>query len=85
LFGYFPTYTLGALASAQIFAAARAALPALPGQIASGDVASLNGWLRERIWGQGCLLETPALVASATGAPLSAAPFERHLRARYLS
>ena len=30
LFGYFPTYTLGALVAAQLFAAARRALPELP-------------------------------------------------------
>jgi carboxypeptidase Taq len=85
LFGYFPTYTLGALTSAQVFAAARTALPELGSRIAAGDFAPLNAFLRERIWSQGCLLETPALVAGATGAPLSAAPFERHLRARYLA
>jgi carboxypeptidase Taq len=85
LFGYFPTYTLGALAAAQIFAAAQAALPALPGQIAAGDFTGLNTWLRERLWSRGCLLETPALVTEATGSPLGAEAFERHLRARYLS
>ena len=36
LFGYFPTYTLGALVAAQLFAAARQALPDLPAQIAPG-------------------------------------------------
>jgi carboxypeptidase Taq len=85
LFGYFPTYTLGALAAAQIYAAARAALPALDGQIAAGDFSGLNAWLRERVWAQGSLLETEALVRHATGAPLGAAAFERHLRARYLA
>jgi carboxypeptidase Taq len=85
LFGYFPTYTLGALAAAQIFAAARAALPTIDAQIAAGDFAPLNAWLRERIWSRGCLLDTPDLVTQATGAPLGAAAFERHLRARYLA
>jgi carboxypeptidase Taq len=85
LFGYFPTYTLGALAAAQVFAAARAALPDLGARIAAGDFGALNAWLRERIWGRGCLLETEDLVREATGAPLGAAAFERHLRARYLA
>jgi carboxypeptidase Taq len=39
LFGYFPTYTLGALVAAQLFAAARRALPELPGQISRGSAA----------------------------------------------
>lgn len=85
LFGYFPTYTLGALAAAQIFAAARAALPDLGASIAAGDFAPLNQWLREKLWSRGCLLETPDLITEATGAPLGSAAFERHLRARYLS
>jgi carboxypeptidase Taq len=84
LFGYFPTYTLGALAAAQIFAAARAALPDLDAHIAAGDFAPLNAWLRERIWSRGCLLETDALITEATGTPLGAEAFLRHLRARYL-
>jgi carboxypeptidase Taq len=85
LFGYFPTYTLGALAAAQIFAAARSAVSGLDGQLSGGDFTGLNDWLRANIWGRGCLLETPDLVAAATGAPLSADAFERHLRARYLA
>jgi carboxypeptidase Taq len=85
LFGYFPTYTLGALAAAQIFAAARAALPDLGARIAAGDFAPLNDWLRDHLWSRGCLLETDALVTQATGAPLGATAFERHLRTRYLS
>nr|VUD28400.1 thermostable carboxypeptidase 1 [Raoultella sp. NCTC 9187] len=36
-FGYFPSYTLGAMYAAQLMAAARRALPQLESQIASGD------------------------------------------------
>ncbi len=42
-FGYFPTYTLGALAAAQLFRAAKAAEPALPGCLAEGDFGPLRG------------------------------------------
>lgn len=85
LFGYFPTYTLGALAAAQIFAAARSSIRELPAQIARGEFDELNAWLRERIWSQGCLLETDELITRATGKPLDAEAFEAHLRARYLA
>jgi carboxypeptidase Taq len=84
LFGYFPTYTLGAMAAAQIYAAARRARPTLPTEIARGELAPLNGWLREHIWSRGCLLETDALLREATGATLAADAFKHHLRARYL-
>ncbi len=84
LFGYFPTYTLGAMTAAQLFAAARRALPEVSGQIARGDFAPLDGWLREHIWSRGSLRTTPELVTEATGAPLATESFKRHLRARYL-
>jgi carboxypeptidase Taq len=84
LFGYFPTYTLGALGAAQIFGAARRALPDLATQIAAGEFAALNDWLRRNIWSRGCLLDTGSLLTEATGAPLGADAFKRHLRSRYL-
>jgi carboxypeptidase Taq len=84
LFGYFPTYTLGALTAAQLFEAARAALPQLGAAIAAGDLSELDRWLDERIWSRGSLLSTSELVRGATGAPLGTAAFQRHLRRRYL-
>jgi len=83
--GYFPTYTLGALIAAQLFAAADAALPGLPDVIARGEFAPLLVWLREQVHAMGSLLTGEKLVESATGAPLGTAAFERHLRERYLS
>lgn len=82
--GYFPTYTLGAMIAAQMFEAVRAALPDIEAAIAAGDFAPLFGWLRENVHGRGSLLSTAELVESATGRPLGTASFERHLRRRYL-
>ncbi len=82
--GYFPTYTLGALIAAQLFAAARAAIPGLADGIGRGEFAPLFAWLRQNVHGQGSLLSTAELVERATGAPLGTAAFERHLRERYL-
>jgi carboxypeptidase Taq len=84
LFGYFPTYTLGALTAAQLFQAAQRTLPQLGSAISNGDLSGLDSWLNERVWSQGCLLETPQLVQAATGAPLGAGAFVSHLRRRYL-
>jgi carboxypeptidase Taq len=82
-FGYFPTYTLGAVAAAQLFqAAARQA--DLLGAIAEGDFAPLMEWLKRNVHGRGCLhADHNALLTAATGRPLEVAPFIRHLRARY--
>ena len=82
--GYFPTYTLGALIAAQLFAAAQRALPDLTDQIGRGEFGPLFDWLRTHIHGKGSLLSTADLVAEASGKPLGTAAFERHLRRRYL-
>ncbi len=82
--GYFPTYTLGALIAAQLFEAVRHAIPELTAQIGAGEFRPLFAWLGEHVHGQGSLLSTADLVEHATGRPLGAASFERHLRRRYL-
>ena len=82
--GYFPTYTLGALIAAQLFAALRQALPDIADQIGRGEFAAVFAWLREHVHGKGSLLPTADLVQQATGTPLGTAAFERHLRERYL-
>jgi carboxypeptidase Taq len=83
-FGYFPTYTLGAMTAAQLFAAARRALPDLDGELTRGEFASLNGWLRQHVWSRASVLDTDALLREATGKGLAAEDFERHLTRRYL-
>ena len=84
-FGYFPTYTMGAIAAAQIYAAARRANPDLEATIAKGEFAPLMGWLRTHIHSQGSREIADDLLTAATGEPLNPALFERHLRERYLN
>ena len=81
--GYFPTYTLGAMSAAQIFEAACQAEPEILPGIGRGDFAPLVSWLRSHIHSQGSLLETDALMTAATGRPLDAGVFKAHLRRRY--
>jgi carboxypeptidase Taq len=83
-FGYFPAYTLGAMAAAQLAAAARMADPELMAGIASGDFAPLMAWLRDHVHGKGSMLSTDELLREATGTPLGSAAFEAHLKDRYL-
>ena len=83
-FGYFPTYTLGAMAAAQLFAAIRAAEPDLMAHIGRGDFAPMLRWLRPHVHGQGSLSSTDELMAAATAAPLGSALYLDHLRGRYL-
>ena len=83
--GYFPTYTLGALIAAQLFEVVRRDLPGLIRAIGEGEFAPLLGWVRERVHSKGSLFSTTELVETATGRPLGTTSFERHLRDRYLS
>ena len=83
--GYFPTYTMGALAAAQLFAAARKAVPGLMEAIGRGDFAPLLGWLRTHVHGQGSIGGTDWILSQATGAPLGVGAFKAHLESRYLS
>ncbi|CAH1650731.1 Metal-dependent carboxypeptidase [Hyphomicrobiales bacterium] len=82
--GYFPTYTLGAMTAAQIFDAACRAEPGILPGIGKGDFSPLVGWLRANIHGKGSLLQTDDLLTQATGRPLDASVFKAHLRRRYI-
>ncbi len=84
-FGYFPSYTLGAMAAAQLMAAARRAVPGLDAALAEGDHGPLLGWLRTHVHGQGSRLGFNDLLREATGKPLDPADFEAHLASRYLT
>lgn len=83
-FGYFPTYTLGAMYAAQLFQTARQALPQLDDAIAAGDLSPLFNWLRQHIWQHGSSLSTETLIRQATGETLNPDFFRRHLEQRYL-
>ena len=84
-FGYFPSYTLGAMAAAQLMAAAHHALPDLESALAEGNLTLLLGWLRAQLHSQGSRLGFNDLLREATGKPLDPAAFTAHLTARYLA
>ena len=81
--GYFPTYTMGAMAAAQLFAAAKAAHPEIPDRISEGDFSLLIGWMRDNLHTKGSSASTDELLEAATGKPLGTADFKSHLQARY--
>ena len=85
LFGYFPTYSLGALTAAQWFAAASGANPDLERQIEAGDFRPLIEWLRREIHARGRLQSAQELLMEVTGEGLDARFFKTHLERRYLA
>jgi carboxypeptidase Taq len=85
VFGYFPTYALGNVISAQLYAAARTAHSGLEDAIARGDFAPLTTWLREKVHAHGSRLPLSARVVEATGSPPSLLAYAAYLEERYLT
>lgn len=83
ILGYFPTYSLGNVLSAQIWEKALADVPSIPEDIASGQFEALLGWLRENIHQHGRKLFPEDLVRQATGSELTTAPYVRYLKGKF--
>lgn len=81
--GYFPTYTLGAMAAAQIFAAAKEACPEIPDALAQGNFGPLMGWLGQNIHSQASSRSTDDILHAATGKVLGIDAFKSHIINRY--
>ncbi|MCY0094985.1 carboxypeptidase M32 [Hoeflea ulvae] len=82
-FGYFPSYTLGALMAAQQWATILKTNPDVDAQIGSGDFDQVNAWRRDNIWSKASTASTPDILRNATGEALNPAWFIAHLKARY--
>ncbi len=80
LFGYFPSYTMGAMFAAQMAETMLEKSPSLKKSWAEGDFKDTRSWLIENVWSKGCLYETQELVKSATGSTLGAKPLLRYLK-----
>jgi carboxypeptidase Taq len=83
-FGYFPSYTLGALIAAQLWEALRNDLPGLDTDLAAGRFGGLFEWLRKNVHSLGASVGSEELIEAATGRKLTAAPWLRYAEARYL-
>ena len=82
--GYFPTYTLGAIAAAQIFATAQERLPGLDEQLAKGEFAPLREWLRKNVHERGSFCASAdELMLEVTGKPLDAAIYVDYLTKKF--
>jgi carboxypeptidase Taq len=84
-FGYFPSYTLGAMAAAQLMTAARREIDGLDPGLARGDLSPLLAWLGAKLHRLGSRFDFNALLEQATGKPLDPSDFQAHLSARYLT
>lgn len=80
--GYFATYTLGNLNSAQLSAAAKKDTT-VASAIGKADYAPLLAWLRKSVHAHGATLDPADLMEKATGKKPSAEDYLSHLTHRY--
>lgn len=84
LFGYFPTYLLGAMYATQIYQHAASQIPDLAAKIEAGDFKPLREWLNANIHQRGSLDPSgDDLMQAVTGSKLKPAVFLQHLRSKY--
>ncbi len=81
--GYFPTYSLGNLYSAQFYAAVSRAIPDLEEKISRGEFGEFLEWLRQNIHIHGKLYTARDLVMQVTGEPLKNQYFIDYLEKKY--
>ncbi|HGY5547774.1 MAG: carboxypeptidase M32 [Prochlorococcus sp.] len=79
LFGYFPSYLLGHLISAQLSEAMQQAIGPLQEHVARGDEHLLLAWLRDQVYPYGRMINAEQLVEQVTGKPLSSQAFIDYL------
>lgn len=83
LFGYFPTYNLGAIYASQMFRAAEKALPGLRADFAKGDFSRLKSWLNTQVHRRGSLLETHELIKTVCGENINVGAHLQRLTDKY--
>lgn len=81
--GYFTTYSLGSILSAQIYEAMEEEIEGLDEKIKKGDFEELKKWLKENIHSKGCLYETEDLLELATGEKLNPDYFLDYIEDKY--
>jgi carboxypeptidase Taq len=83
MIGYFPTYTLGNVISAQLFERARSELGDLDAQFAAGEFGPLLGWLRSNVHTHGRKFTPNELLNRVVGGGVQAGPYLAYLRAKF--
>jgi carboxypeptidase Taq len=83
MIGYFPTYTLGNLNSAQLWNAIQKDIPDTSSLIRKGEFAPILNWQREKIHRHGSKYFPAELIRRATGEPLDWKYFMDYLQKKY--
>jgi carboxypeptidase Taq len=82
-FGYFPTYALGNLMAAQLFATFTKTHPNWEDEMASGNLQFVREWLKKQVHQRGKLYDMEKLTKKVTGHPFSEKAYCAYLRKKY--
>ncbi|MDI9407523.1 MAG: carboxypeptidase M32, partial [Chitinophagaceae bacterium] len=82
LMGYFPSYALGHLVSAQLSETFEETNGSIQSLISAGDELQLQAWLGQTVWPLGRSVNAEELVETVTGRPLSSQSFLAYLRSK---
>ena len=83
MIGYFPTYALGNLISAQGWEKMVADHPDIPNEIAAGNFAPVLAWMRENVHRYASRYDPQDLVQKITGSGINPEPYMRYLEHKY--
>lgn len=83
MLGYFSTYALGNLVSAQLWECIHLEIPNIYDQICRGDFQALLAWGRDKIHRHGSKFEPQELVRKVTGHPIDPEPYVNYLTDKY--
>jgi carboxypeptidase Taq len=83
MFGYFPTYALGNVYSAQLFRSFLAQNPDFFREVERGTTDTLLAWLRETIHRHGKVYSASELIERVSGEPLNPTYFLEYVREKY--
>ncbi len=82
-FGYFPTYALGNLVSAQLWEKMSEEIDDIESKVAGADFAPILEWLRENIHTHGAKFEPQELVKKVTGSKITPEPYIKYLNHKF--
>ena len=83
LFGYFSTYALGNLVSAQLWEKIQGDIPDLDDKMRTGEFSKLLGWLNENVHAHGSKYYPQDLVQRITGSKINGDAYIRYLNNKF--
>jgi carboxypeptidase Taq len=78
--GYFPTYALGNVISAQLWEKITDEIPDLHDQFEQGEFTALREWLTERLYAHGRKFTPKEMLERVVGGPIDPQPYVRYLQ-----